>query len=66
MADRLEHPQRMVELVDALVQDGFSREEIPGIHAARVAHVDGDAQAPYARGTCSNCGVIHVAWRKHQ
>ena len=39
MADRVEHFQRVVELVDALVQDGFSREEIAEIYAAAVAHM---------------------------
>ena len=51
--------------IASLVQDGFSCEEIAEIYAA-VAHVDGDAQVPYARGTCSNCGAVQVAWRESQ
>ncbi len=66
MADRLEHLRHMVELVEALVQDGFSREEMAEIYVAAVAHVDGDPRVPYARGTCSNCGAVQVAWSEYQ
>ena len=66
MADRVEHLQRMVSLVEALVQDGFGREEIAEIStAAAVAHVDGDAQVPYARGNCCDCGAVQVAWTEY-
>ena len=63
MADWVEHLLQTVELVEALVQDGFSSEEIAEIYA--VADVDGDARVPYARGTCSNCGAVRVAWREY-
>ena len=66
MADRVEHLRRMVELVEALVQDGFIREEIAQIYAAAVAHVDGDARVPCARGTCTNGGAGQIAWSECQ
>lgn len=66
MADRMEYLDRMVAIVDALVHDGFSGQEIREIFAAAIEHVDGDPRVPYARGTCSNCAAVIIAWSEYQ
>ena len=66
MADRMYHRQQMVDLVGHLVEDGCTREENREILAAAMAHIDGGGEVPYARGTCVNCGAVHVAWSEYQ
>ena len=66
MADRSEYLQETVNLVGRLVEDGFSEDEIQEMLAAAVAHVGGGSAVPYARGTCTECGAVHVAWSEYQ
>lgn len=66
MADRVHYLQEMVNLVGQLVADGFSDLEIREILDAAMNHVAGANELPYARGTCTNCGAIHVAWSEYQ
>ena len=33
--------------------------------AAALDDLQNDAQHPYARGSCVNCGAIHVAWSEY-
>ena len=55
MADRVDYLQQMVDMVDHLVEYGFTEEEISEMLAAAMAHVGGGSDVPYARGTCINC-----------
>ena len=32
--------------------------------AVRMGFIEGDH--PYARGTCTNCGAVHLAWTEYQ
>ena len=57
---RVEITPRMVQLVGALVQDGFSREEIAEIYAAAVAHVDGDARFPTPAGPVPTAALCRL------
>ena len=66
MADRSEYLQEMVNLVGRLVEDSFSEDEIQEMLAAAVAHIGGGGDVPYARGTCTECGAVHVAWSEYQ
>ena len=51
----------MVNLVSQLVEDGFSDLEIREILDAAMNHTGG-TELPYARGTSTTCGAVHVAW----
>lgn len=66
MADRAEYLQQMTDLVRRLNEDGFSEREIAEIFNAAVEHHKGPGNVPYARGTCTNCGAVHVAWSEYQ
>ena len=66
MADRSQYLQEMVNLVGRLVEDGFSEDEIREMLAAPMAHLTGLGDVPYARGTCTECGAVHVAWSEYQ
>ena len=66
MADRSQYLQEMVSLVGRLVEDGFSEDEIQEMLVAAIAHLAGPEEVPYARGTCVNCGAVHVAWSEYQ
>ena len=66
MADRSQYLQEMVNLVGRLVEDGFSEDEIYEMFAAAVAYRAGPGDVPYARGTCTSCEAVHVAWSEYQ
>ena len=66
MADRVEYLQEMVNLVGRLFEDRFSEDEIREMLAAALAHVVGGRATPYARGACTECGAVHVAWSEYQ
>ena len=66
MADRSQYLQEMVNLVGRLVEDGFSEDEIQEMLTAAMAHLGGPGDVPYARGTCTECGAVHVAWSEYQ
>ena len=66
MADRAHYLQQMVDLVGHLQKDGFTREEIGEMLAAALVHLEGPGEVPYARGTCINCGAVHIAWSEYQ
>ena len=61
MADRSEYLREMVNLVGRLVGDGFSEDEIHEMLGAAIAHLAGPGDVPYARGSCLNCGAVHIA-----
>lgn len=66
MAHRSEYLQEMVNLVGRLVEDGFTEDEIREILVAAIDHIGGGSAVPYARGTCTECGAVHVAWSEYQ
>ena len=66
VADRSEYLNEMVSLVSRLTKDGFSEGAIREMVEAALVHVGGPGEVPYARGTCVNCGAVHVAWSEYQ
>ena len=66
MEGRSEYLQEMVNLVGRLIEGGFSQGEIREMLDAAVAHLGGLGDVPYARGTCTECGAVHVAWGEYQ
>ena len=66
MADRAHSLQQMADTVGRFIEDGFTEEEISEMLAAAMAHVCRGTDVSYVRGTCINCGAVHVGWSEYQ
>ena len=64
--DRAEALRLFHDLASRLVDEGYTLAEIQRMANAALDHLQDTAEHPYARGTCINCGAVHVAWSEYQ